>query len=57
MIANTVFNDLAGCLLSLHKLQVDPLGRLGEAGDLWHNTRTSLRLILNLTPRCDLGGF
>ena len=24
MVANTLFNDLAGCPLSLHKLQVDP---------------------------------
>jgi len=25
-----------GCPLLLHKLQVDLLGRLGEAGDFWH---------------------
>ena len=38
MAANTLFNDLAGCPLSLHKSQVDPLGRLAEAVGFGHGT-------------------
>ncbi len=47
MVTNTLFNDLAGCPLSLHKLQVDPLGTLGEAGGFRHRA-------LNLRPASSL---
>ena len=30
MVANTLFNDLAGCPFSFHKLQVDPLAISAE---------------------------
>lgn len=38
MVANSLFNDLTGCPLSLHKFQVDPLGRFAEAVGFGHGT-------------------
>jgi len=36
MELNTGFNDLAGCPLSLHKLQVDPISTAVEAVGFGH---------------------
>jgi len=36
MELNTDFNDLLGCPLSLHKLQVNPLAIAAEAVEFWH---------------------
>ena len=36
MELNTDFNDLLGCPLSLHKLQVDPLDTSAEAVEFGH---------------------
>jgi len=36
MVSNTLFNDLAGRPLALHKRQVDPVGSLAEAVEFGH---------------------